>query len=171
MLPNTDEEDRLIPNLTPTEKLCFMMLDQQRRLEDKLDALTAQQERNEKWMIYYMYTGSCWGSKLQYETHYERALHMVLCKLPEERQNELLHICFGRWADYIHEFYHHDPRWMPPIRHFDFSAIRHRIPDCTEYIKVKEELAFDTMSHRVWSMMTMDEVRLYTSEFDIGRRN
>lgn len=164
-------EDRWIVDATATEKLCFMMLDQQRRLEDKLDAIMVQQETNERWMIYYMYTGSCWGAKLQYETHYERALHMVLCKLPEERQKELLRICFGRWADYVDEFYHHDPvRWMPPIRHVDHSTIRHRIPDCSEYTKILEELAFDTMSHKVWSMMTMDEVRMYASEFDYARR-
>lgn len=165
------EEDRLIDNLTPTEKLCFMMLDQQRRLEDKLDSIVDKLEENERWMIYYVYTGSCWGARLQYEAHYERALHMVLCKLPADRQNDLLRKCFGKWAEYVDAFYHHDEvRWMPPIRHFDYGAIRRMVPDCLDYQRVLAELSLDTMSHRVWRMMTMEEVRLYACEFDVMRR-
>lgn len=167
-----DESDRLIENLTPAEKLCFMLLDQQRRLEDRFEEYIAKQEYNEKWMIYYVYTRTCWGPRFHNETQYERSLNLVLCKLPYERQMELLRACFGKHADKVESFFHKDNSKSTPemeYRVIDYSAIRHVHPNWDDYVRVREELSFHNMSHRVWSLMTIHEARLYIDMFDVHR--
>lgn len=165
----TEEEDRMIEGLTATEKLCFMLLDHQRRLEDRFDELITRQNYNEKWMIYYVYTRSVWGPRYHYESQWERALHLVLCKLPEERQMELLRAAFGKWADHVDAFYHMDNARTEPrnYKRIDYSAIRHVTPNWADYQQTLKELSLHDMSHRIWSMMTVEEARLYSCEFDV----
>lgn len=157
------EDDRLIENLTPCEKLCFMLLDQQRRLEDKLDAMKAQQDHSERWMIYFAYVTNCWKEKYQYEHQLQRTIAMILEKLSPEREDYIMQECLrplgikiaNDWGTIYYK------RKNATYKTIDYTRLREVVGDCTTYDKLINHPHFYDLPRRMWSLLTMEEVRQY----------
>lgn len=135
-------DDRLIDNISPCEKLCFMLLDKQKHMEDKLDAIIMEQEHTERWMIYHTFVSR----------PKQCLVATVLDKLPEQRRKSIITECvrpFGlarRW----------DTIYNVSYRRINLTRLRELIGDCKKYEKI-----INTLPRRVWSRMTMEEVRQY----------
>lgn len=136
-------DDRWIDNMTQCEKLCFVLLDHQRRFEDKLDAVMIQQEYTERWMLYHTY---------RYAVPSQHILTMILEKLPKERQINIIIECLrpiglaNRWQTIYNR----------KCGTINLTRLRELIADCKKYEKLLINLP-----RRIWSHMTMDEVRQY----------
>ena len=154
-------DDRLIDNMTPCEKLCFMLLDQQRRLEDKIDEHISRQEVSERWSIYHAYISNCWSQKYQYETQFQRSLGMILEKLPEERVHVILDHCLRPLgiADIWDSIYCFDKNKR--YKTIDYNRLRAFLGDNVAYDALINNSDFYELPKRIWSCLSMSEVRSY----------
>lgn len=155
------DDDRFIENMTACEKLCFMLLDQQKRLEDKLDELVSRQEITERWSIYHAFINNCWSQKYQYETQFNRSLGLILEKLSEERTYHIINECLRPIgiADIWDSIYYNEKN--KKYKTIDYKRLRELIGDNTTYERLINNREFYDLPRRIWSCLTMKEVRNY----------
>lgn len=156
-----NDDDRFIDNMTACEKLCFMLLDQQKRLEDKLDEMVARQEVTERWSIYHAYVSSCWKEKYQYETQFQRSLALILKRLSDERERYIMDQCLRPLgiADIWDSIYQIEKN--KKYKTLDYKRLRELIGDNSTYDKLINHPDFYDLPRRIWSHLTMEEVRGY----------
>lgn len=170
-------DDRLIENITPCEKLCFMILDQQQRLEEQMEKMIQFIESNDRWTVYNMFVHSSMCSTLgsgeivagMYRV--ESLVNGILCKLSSTRAREILEVLFDKHARYIdvifeERSYTNKKRYMC-VRgpHFNFEGLREQIKDNLEYNECIHYIALHQLPVNLWKMLSNNEINIFRNYY------
>lgn len=168
-------DDRLIENITPCEKLCFMILDQHQRLEEQMERLIAFVERNDRWTVYNSFVhSSTLGSRQLIPGMYrvESLVNDIFSKLSITRSRELLQILFDRYSQYIdvifeEKSYTNNQRYMCVRGHnFNFEGLRGQIKDNLEYNACLHHIALHKLPVNLWKMLSNAEISVFRNIYD-----
>ena len=123
-----------------------------------MDTLISHQNHMERWTIYHAYVSNCWSQKYQYEVQLERTLAIILEKLSPEREHAIMQECLRPFgiADHWKSIYVKQQK--KTYRTLDYKRLREIIG---EYEQIIHNKNFYDLPRRIWSHLTMDEVRQY----------
>ncbi len=167
----------MIENITPCEKLCFMILDQQQRLEDQMIKLTDFVERYDRWTVYNVFIHTLQCSRMDSSNfipgmyQVESVVDGILCKLPSNRSREMLGILFERFAGHIDIFFEekeftNKKKYLCVRGHsFNFNRLREVLTDNLQYNECIHYIALHRLPANLWKLLTSDEVHVYRNSY------